>query len=202
MTGGTATLQIFFESDRDGSWDIFKQGINQHSPESLAASPSRREVRPQLTPDGFSVLCAAGIAVLETSCTLQTDARAARRDGTSMEVPIGGPLDEFRCGLGGRCVLRTTVGRQYYNFRELDPIRGAGRELARHWRGFRPWWATQLCRRTAHRWRFPITIRAQPVFVCSIWTPFRINRRNVNWIWRRSLIYRRSCLPPMERGGS
>ncbi|MFZ0593441.1 MAG: hypothetical protein WAM39_23490 [Bryobacteraceae bacterium] len=49
------------------------------------------------------------------------------------EVPIGGPLDEFRCALerGKRCVLRTTVGRNYYVYYDLDPIRGKGRELAR-----------------------------------------------------------------------
>jgi len=55
-------------------------------------------------------------------------------DGGAAEVvPLGGPLDEFRCaiGPGRRCVLRTTVGREYYVFYELDPIRGKGRELAR-----------------------------------------------------------------------
>ena len=120
---------VIFESDRDGSWDIFKQGINQHSPESLAASPSRWEVLPQLTPDGLSVLYAAGTE--KGNPGPYTLRRVPIQGGPSVEVPTGGPLDEFRCGLHGRCVLRTTVGRQYYIYRELDPIRGPGPELAR-----------------------------------------------------------------------
>jgi hypothetical protein len=53
--------------------------------------------------------------------------------GTPEEVPIGGPLDEFRCALdrGKRCVLRTTVRGEYYAYYDLDPLRGKGRELAR-----------------------------------------------------------------------
>jgi serine/threonine protein kinase len=120
---------VIFESDRDGSWDIFKQRIDQHFPESLAASPSRWEVLPQLTPDGLSVLYAAGAE--NGNPGPYTLMRVPVQGGSSAEVPTGGPLDEFRCSFGGRCVIRTTVGRQYYTFRELDPVRGVGRELAR-----------------------------------------------------------------------
>jgi eukaryotic-like serine/threonine-protein kinase len=120
---------VIFESDRNGSWDVFKQSIDQHFPESLAASPSRWEVLPQLAPDGLSVLYAAGAE--KQNPGPYTLRRVPVKGGTSVEVPIGGALDEFRCSFGGRCVLRTTVGRQYYVFRELDPIRGVGRELAR-----------------------------------------------------------------------
>jgi serine/threonine protein kinase len=120
---------VIFESDRNGSWDVFKQPIDQHFPESLAASTSRWEVLPQLTPDGLSVLYAAGAE--KQNPGPYTLRRVLVKGGTSVEVPIGGALDEFRCSFGGRCVLRTTVGRQYYVFHELDPIRGIGRELAR-----------------------------------------------------------------------
>jgi eukaryotic-like serine/threonine-protein kinase len=120
---------VIFESDRDGSWDIFKQRIDQHSPESLAASPSRWEVLPQLTPEGLSVLYAAGTE--KGNPGPYKLMRVPVQGGSSVEVPTGGPLDEFRCSFGGRCVLRITVGRQYYIFRELDPVRGVGRELAR-----------------------------------------------------------------------
>jgi len=49
------------------------------------------------------------------------------------QVPIPGYLDEFRCSVGrkGRCVIRTTVDQKTFVFSELDPVRGAGRELAR-----------------------------------------------------------------------
>jgi len=48
-------------------------------------------------------------------------------------VETHGPLDEFRCSLrrNGRCVVRTTVNRDYFVYSELDPVRGIGRELAR-----------------------------------------------------------------------
>jgi hypothetical protein len=59
--------------------------------------------------------------------------RVAIDGGVPESVPIGGPLDEFRCARasGKRCVIRTTAGRQYYMYYDLDPLRGKGWELAR-----------------------------------------------------------------------
>jgi Tol biopolymer transport system component len=120
---------VIFESDRNGSWDIFKQPLDQRTPETIVATPLRWEVLPQVSPDGRSVLYAAGpTSGAQVPYTLM---RVPIEGGTPQQVPTGGPLDEFRCSLRGRCVLRTTVGRQYYVFNDLDPILGAGRELAR-----------------------------------------------------------------------
>ncbi len=120
---------VIFESDRNGSWDLFKQGIDQHTPEAIADSPSRWEVLPQLAPDGRSVLYAAGAE--NKNPGPYTLMRVPVEGGASQVVPTGGPLDEFRCSVGGRCVLRTTEGRQYYVFHDLDTVRGIGRELKR-----------------------------------------------------------------------
>jgi len=121
---------VIFESNRNGNFDIFKQSIDRRTPEAIVATPVD-DVLPQLAPDGNTVLFAttSSIRVLATSRLNRVPV-----DGGAAEVvPLGGPLDEFRCaiGPGRRCVLRTTVGREYYVFYELDPVRGKGRELAR-----------------------------------------------------------------------
>jgi hypothetical protein len=59
--------------------------------------------------------------------------RAPINGGKPVEVPLGEPLDEFRCSLPGHgtgCVLRTTQGNEQRYF-HLDPITGKGRELGR-----------------------------------------------------------------------
>jgi eukaryotic-like serine/threonine-protein kinase len=120
---------VIFESDRNGTWEIFEQRIDRHTPQTVAGSPSRWEVLPQLAPDGHSVLYAAGAE--NGTPGPYTLMRVPLEGGTSQVVPTGGPLDEFRCSYRGPCVLRTTVGRQYYVFYELDTVRGIGRELQR-----------------------------------------------------------------------
>ncbi|MBV9223432.1 MAG: protein kinase [Acidobacteriaceae bacterium] len=120
---------VIFESLRRGTWDLFKQEIDQRTPKTLVATPWM-EVLPHLSPDGRWVLYSAAPKIERGTYRLM---RVPVDGGTPQEVPIGGRLDEFRCALGPSkgCVLRTTVGREYYVFYELDPIRGKGRELAR-----------------------------------------------------------------------
>ena len=52
--------------------------------------------------------------------------------GQPEPVPMRGKLDEFQCALraGARCVLRSVEDKAFI-YHELDPVRGAGRELAR-----------------------------------------------------------------------
>jgi Tol biopolymer transport system component len=87
-------------------------------------------VLPQVTPDGRWILYAARPMSASEAYTLM---RVPVEGGSPEKVPIGIPLDEFRCSLDttGRCVLRVTVGHEFYVFYELDPLRGKGRELAR-----------------------------------------------------------------------
>jgi Tol biopolymer transport system component len=122
---------VIFESNRNGSFDLFKQNIDQKTPETIVAKPPLTEMLAQLAPDRHWLL----YAVRDDAGALR-DFRLMRVpvDGGSPEqIPIGGRLDEFRCALdaGTRCVLRTTVEGQYYIYYDLDPIRGKGRELAR-----------------------------------------------------------------------
>lgn len=123
------SASVIFESIRNGTWDLFTQDINQRTPKPLVATPLM-EVLPQLAPDGRWVLYSATPMFAPRSYALM---RVPVEGGTPEKVPIGGPLDEFRCSLGtsGRCILRTTVGHEFYVFYDLDPTRGKGRELAR-----------------------------------------------------------------------
>ena len=122
---------VIFESDRNGDWDIFEQRLDGRLAEMLVGTPKRWEVLPQMSPNGRWVLFAQGtIGGQPGPYRLM---RVPLYGGPMEEVPIGGALDEYRCSLSasGRCVLRMTVGRQFYVFYDLNSMTGKGRELAR-----------------------------------------------------------------------
>jgi hypothetical protein len=123
---------VIFESNRRGSYDLFKQGINQRTPDVIVATPMT-EMLPQLAPDGHFVLYDAGDQTSYYKPGMSKLMRVPVEGGTPQEVPIGGPLDEFRCALGPgkRCVLRTTVPGEWRTYYDLDAVRGKGPELAR-----------------------------------------------------------------------
>ncbi len=116
---------VIFESNRNGNYDLFQQSLGQREPEPLVVGPSE-DVMPQLSPDGKWVL-------------YRTADGGERR---LMRVPVGGgkpetvPVhikwDEFHCPARAEapCVLRSVEHGQFV-FRELDPVRGTGAELAR-----------------------------------------------------------------------
>jgi hypothetical protein len=120
---------IILESLRD-TYDLYIQPLDQQTPELLVATPEHDGMA-QMAPNGDYVLFAA-IPNLQDRTTSRL-ARVRLGGGRAETVPIGGPLDEFRCAKepGKRCVLRRTYGRDWYAFYDLDPIAGKGRELAR-----------------------------------------------------------------------
>jgi hypothetical protein len=127
---------VIFESNRRGSYDLFKQGINQRTPDVIVATPMT-EMLPQLAPDGHFVLYDARPRESEQPWFYRPGTSKLMRvpveGGTPQEVSIGGPLDEFRCALGAgkRCVLRTTVPGEWRTYYDLDAVHGKGPELAR-----------------------------------------------------------------------
>ncbi len=85
--------------------------------------------------------------------------RASMEGGQTVEVPLGEPLDEFRCSLPGRgtgCVLRSTHGNEQHYF-DLDPLAGKGRELGGQHSRLTAW-AVGLSRLTELKSSFPIEI--------------------------------------------
>jgi serine/threonine protein kinase len=125
---------VIFESNRSGNYDLFSQAIDQRTPKAIVATPTT-EVLPQLGPDGHFVLYAAKPPQKSAhyKVGMYRLMRVPVEGGTPQDVPIDGPLDEFRCALGAgkRCVLRTTVEGKWRIYYDLDPVRGRGRELAR-----------------------------------------------------------------------
>jgi Tol biopolymer transport system component len=118
---------VIFESNRNGTFGLFRQKIDEREPEPLVLSKAD-SVLAQVSPDGKWVLYRE-----------DREQRAKRRlmrvpiDGGAPEpVPNTGNVEEFRCGRqpGSRCVVRSTENDQFV-FYELDPLVGRGRELAR-----------------------------------------------------------------------
>lgn len=122
---------VIFESDRNGSYDIYRQALSERLPVPIVAAPKRWEVFPQLSPDRKDLLYAIGPGNgMPKPYTLM---RVPPNGGVPHQVPVGGELEEFRCSISanGRCVVRKTIGREQFVYYHLDPIAGIGRELVR-----------------------------------------------------------------------
>ncbi len=121
---------VVFESDRTGRYQIYQQPLGSRVAEALAET-QEHQVLPQLTPDGQWLLFASFKA--GASLKNQKLYRMRIKGGGPQEVPLGKPLDEFRCGSipGASCVLRETVPGSQFVYYALDPVKGKGRELAR-----------------------------------------------------------------------
>jgi eukaryotic-like serine/threonine-protein kinase len=124
-----ASRAVIFESNRNGPFDLFKQGVNQEDVEPLVTTTTDKYLA-QVSPDRRWLL-------YDSSKSMGSKGRTLMRvpiSGSNAEVVPTGNIDpaEFRCALPGgkRCVIRWTENRQYV-FSELDPVRGVGAELAR-----------------------------------------------------------------------
>jgi hypothetical protein len=122
---------IIFQSDRNGTWEIFKQGIDQRAPEAVVTGPTQP---PSVSADGAWIIYAASKDKPSKGCD---------GDVWFFRVPIkGGPAEPImraggnnsivQCRLSSACVLseRSTDGKQLL-FYAFDPLLGKGRELSR-----------------------------------------------------------------------
>jgi len=118
---------VIFESNRNGTFGLFRQKIDEQEPEPLVLS-NADNVMAQVSPDGKWVLYRE-IREKGTKTRLMC---VRMKGGTPEPLPGTDDIEEFRCGQqpGSRCVLRSTENDQFV-FYELDPLRGRGRELAR-----------------------------------------------------------------------
>jgi len=126
---------VLFNSYRNGSWDIFRQALDQTSAEPVIVGP-RDELFPRLSPDGKWLLYAI----------LPKDVYPPTPPSTPiqlMRVPVSGgppqPILEARgyfvhsCSThpGGPCVVaERTPDRKELIFTTFDPLKGRGPKVA------------------------------------------------------------------------
>ena len=117
---------MIFESNRNGNYDLYRQRIDRREAEMIAGSPGE-DVLAQIGPDQKWILYRE-----LSGPTGSLVMRVPVAGGPPERVFEGARSEEFRCALqpGRRCVIRSTEGEQFV-FRELDPWRGRGAELAR-----------------------------------------------------------------------
>ena len=120
---------ILFASDRNGTWDIFRQSIDSDTAEPLATGPEA-QIAPKVTPDGQSLIF------------LSIPLGAPHGTGKLMRLPLSGGVPQevmavtswigHGCGKAG-CILEEGSAEERI-VSEFDPMRGKGRELFRHGR--------------------------------------------------------------------
>ncbi len=117
---------IFESSRRSGEFDLYQQAVGDRMATALSPGLFKKALA-QMTADGRWILF-MGWTTSPGEAALY---RIPAGGGAAAPVPIGGPLDEFRCALKvKRCVLRT-IERDRFVFWALDAESGKGRELVR-----------------------------------------------------------------------
>jgi DNA-binding winged helix-turn-helix (wHTH) protein/Tol biopolymer transport system component len=121
---------VLFASNRNGSFDIFRQARDERTAEALVSGPEDK-LSLHLTPDGQWLMYFAF-----------PGGYAPTREPLLMRAPLSGgppqflfkarPASDFRClkAPATRCVL-SEWENQLLVFFDLDPVRGKGRELVR-----------------------------------------------------------------------
>jgi eukaryotic-like serine/threonine-protein kinase len=131
-TGWTAdSKSILFTSDRNGSFDIFRQSLDQSSPELLVSGPEQ-EMMPRVSPDGAWIFYWVRPDFFPGS-TSQARLMKVPVSGGQSELVLTAPLfDTHRCGRfpATSCAFAALEGGQavFYTF---DAFRGKGSELMR-----------------------------------------------------------------------
>ena len=122
---------ILFTSDRNGTFDIFKQSINQPSADPLVSGPDQ-EMIPRLSSDGSWILYWATTDPYGGWNSVVRLMRVPIAGGPGEQVLTARMFDTHRCGRlpGTPCVFPELKGGQavFYTF---DPLAGKGPELTR-----------------------------------------------------------------------
>ncbi len=120
---------ILFDSNRNGTWDTFRQFLDQRTAEKLVASPAG-SIRPAMSPDGVSVLYLVpptGFAYHQPHKIM----RVALTGGPPQSLGEIQSIGHIRCARTANvCVVSDSGPRQRVLY-ALDPVKGKGRELLR-----------------------------------------------------------------------
>ncbi|MSO23788.1 MAG: serine/threonine-protein kinase [Acidobacteria bacterium] len=124
--GWTAdSRSVLFESNRNGSWDIFKQDID-HTEAAVVAATAEQEHHPQLSPNGNWVLYLVSRRGRDRSTRLL---RVPVGGGPPEAVLTGENLKNFSCAREANlCVVAEDVaGKRILT--TFDPLKGRGETL-------------------------------------------------------------------------
>jgi DNA-binding winged helix-turn-helix (wHTH) protein/Tol biopolymer transport system component len=121
---------VLFASNRNGSMDIFRQGVGERTAEALIAGPEDK-LSLHLSPDGQWIMYFAfpgGYSAAKAPLLM----RAPLSGGPPQFVFKTRPASDFHClkAPATMCVLSEWENKQLV-FYALDPTRGKGQELAR-----------------------------------------------------------------------
>jgi len=118
---------VFFVSNRNGTWKLFKQAIDETSPEVLVEGPSISE--PRLSADGTQVLYLSSSNPDDASFPAEVMSKPIV-GGTPRVVMQGKGIGNFQCAMAPStlCLFSQVDGNDYI-FRVFDLEHGAGREL-------------------------------------------------------------------------
>ena len=120
--------QILFGSDRDGAFHIFRQGVEQATPELLVGG-GEQSMLPRLTPDGKQIVYLQYRLPFDGSDIVKM-LRIAVTGGPAEPVLEGRAITNQQCArLPSTLCLYSQVEGRRMNFFSFDPIRGKGPEI-------------------------------------------------------------------------
>ena len=124
---------VLFLSDRNGTWDIFKQALDQEAPELVVTGPEHK-VNPVVSPDGSWILYLSSATAQVNATTPVRIMRVPTSGGPPQLVLEGRGINRLACARSPAtlCVFseRTSDDRQLI-FSAFDPMHGRGQELTR-----------------------------------------------------------------------
>jgi DNA-binding winged helix-turn-helix (wHTH) protein/Tol biopolymer transport system component len=118
---------VFFVSNRNGTWKLFKQAIDETSPEILVEGPSIS--LPRLSADGTQVLYLYLSSPDDPTLPHEVVSKPIA-GGTPLVVLQGRGIINFQCAMAPStlCIF-AQVDERHHTFRVFDLEHGAGREL-------------------------------------------------------------------------
>jgi len=124
---------VLFQSDRNGTWDIFRQPLDQADAQPLVTGPDYK-FGPVVSPDGSSILYLSRATAQVGATTPVRIMRVPSSGGAPQLVLEGRGIDRLACAQSPatNCVFsEATPDERQLIFWRFDPMHGRGQELTR-----------------------------------------------------------------------
>jgi Tol biopolymer transport system component len=121
---------VLYHSDRDGRFAVFKQGLDEESPERLTSGPDNY-LSPRISPDGSWILCIAAPTLQGASQWTPTDVVRVPLSGGAPEF-VARTTTDYRCARSPAtlCLFdQVSLDHKRLAFIASDPVRGGQREV-------------------------------------------------------------------------